>query len=41
MDPEGINNLLVDARLNIIGKKNKKKISTLERSGLTLTNIEI
>ena len=29
MDHKGINNLLEDARLNIIGKKNKNKISTL------------
>ena len=41
-DPEELNsNLLVDAGLNIIGKKIKIGISSITGSGITLTNNEI
>ena len=37
---KGIDNVLVDTGLNIVGKKIKKRILWITSSGITLTNYE-
>ena len=41
MGPQKINNVFLDAGLNLLGKKIKKVISSIAGSGITLTDNEI